>query len=353
MKVFRQFDYFRKSTSPEAIKPTCIGGFVSLMCCIAIAVLAINEYNIYMSPEVKKNTTVSTDPNKRSTIFVNMDIEFPNVPCYFIDVEMKTSVNQMNSSEMIKKLVWKHIGADGTQLESSMNEVTPFPSVDIQDTKDLPAKVITHLEDKITCRVTGSIDVTKVTGQLVFRMKGDSPALQQFNSDRKANPGLNLEKVTLQMNHKVNSLTFGDQRQQMTIKKKFGMIDNGEHTIFNMFHEDGAVNHNLKSSPEDQPNEYFYFIKMVPHIFVDMLDMREFRSYSYSLGHNKKVSDTPTHSAITIILDYAPIKMILTRQSREFGKFAVNLCSIVGGVFIICGLLNSFLLATIKKIKGD
>ncbi len=53
------------------------------------------------------------------------------------------------------------------------------------------------------------------------------------------------------MNHKVNSLTFGDQRQQMTIKKKFGMIDNGEHTIFNMFHEDGAVNHNLKSSPEE------------------------------------------------------------------------------------------------------
>ena len=116
------------------------------------------------------------------------------------------------------------------------------------------------------------------------------------------------------MNHKVHSLTFGDQRQQMTIKKKFGMIDNGEHTIFNMFHEEGAVMHHLKSGTEEEPNEYFYFVKMVPHIFVDMLEMREFRSYAYSLGHNKKVSDTPTFSSVTFILDYAPIKMILTRQ---------------------------------------
>lgn len=30
MKLFRQFDYFRKSTSPEAIKPTVLGGFISL-----------------------------------------------------------------------------------------------------------------------------------------------------------------------------------------------------------------------------------------------------------------------------------------------------------------------------------
>lgn len=30
MKLFRQFDYFRKSTSPEAIKPTFLGGLISI-----------------------------------------------------------------------------------------------------------------------------------------------------------------------------------------------------------------------------------------------------------------------------------------------------------------------------------
>ena len=32
MRVFREFDYFRKSTSPDKIKPTIIGGLISMAC---------------------------------------------------------------------------------------------------------------------------------------------------------------------------------------------------------------------------------------------------------------------------------------------------------------------------------
>ena len=32
MRIFREFDYFRKSTSPEKIQPTLIGGFISIAC---------------------------------------------------------------------------------------------------------------------------------------------------------------------------------------------------------------------------------------------------------------------------------------------------------------------------------
>ena len=34
MQVFRKFDYFRKSTSPEAIKSTFLGGIVSIACVV-------------------------------------------------------------------------------------------------------------------------------------------------------------------------------------------------------------------------------------------------------------------------------------------------------------------------------
>ena len=34
MQVFRKFDYFRKSTSPEAIKSTFMGGIISIMCVV-------------------------------------------------------------------------------------------------------------------------------------------------------------------------------------------------------------------------------------------------------------------------------------------------------------------------------
>jgi hypothetical protein len=54
---------------------------------------------------------------------------------------------------------------------------------------------------------------------------------------------------------------------------------------------------------------------------------------------------------LTIIIDYAPVKMILTRKHREIGQLMIDLCSIVGGVFVIYGLLNSFLLGCLGKLK--
>lgn len=41
----------------------------------------------------------------------------------------------------------------------------------------------------------------------------------------------------------------------------------------------------LDSSSKD----YFYFLKLVPHVFVDEINSENYNSYSYSLNHNAKV----------------------------------------------------------------
>jgi len=66
--VFRQFDYFRKSTSPEQIKPTFLGGFISLCCVATLACLSYEEYLTLQTPKMEKTTTVSTDPSKHPHI---------------------------------------------------------------------------------------------------------------------------------------------------------------------------------------------------------------------------------------------------------------------------------------------
>jgi hypothetical protein len=35
--------------------------------------------------------------------------------------------------------------------------------------------------------------------------------------------------------------------------------------------------------------DYFYFMKLVPHVFIDQIHNEEYTSYSYSLNHNSKV----------------------------------------------------------------
>jgi len=91
--VFRKFDYFRKSTSPEAIKSTFCGGIVSIACVFSLVVLIFNEYMILITPEIKKNSTVAGDPSQHGHIMLNLDMDFPNTPCFLIEFEHSTEVN--------------------------------------------------------------------------------------------------------------------------------------------------------------------------------------------------------------------------------------------------------------------
>lgn len=85
-------------------------------------------------------------------------------------------------------------------------------------------------------------------------------------------------------------------------------------------------------------------MKLVPHAFIDQVDRAEDYTYSYSLNTNKKETKNNNEPSISMILDYAPVKMILVRKWREIGNFMIACCSIIGGVFIIFGLLNTFFL---------
>ena len=91
-------------------------------------------------------------------------------------------------------------------------------------------------------------------------------------------------------------------------------------------------------------------MKLVPHVFIDKLDngARQMNSYSYSLNHNKK-EGVPM---LTIILDYAPVNMILIKDKKHLGDVSIEVCSIIGGVFVMFGLINSICLNFRNKIKS-
>ena len=75
--------------------------------------MIFNEILVFSQPEIKKNTTVSTDPDKHPHIIVNMNITFPNVPCYLLELTMKTSVNAMDDADINRNLIWQHVDEDG------------------------------------------------------------------------------------------------------------------------------------------------------------------------------------------------------------------------------------------------
>jgi len=148
MIIFRQFDYFRKSTSPEQIKPTCIGGIISLCCIFALTTLIYNELQTLSKPIFKKNATVSTDPHKNSHIMMNFDVLFPNVPCYLIDINIRTSVNMLENDEISRLMTYRHVSKRGEIIDEwkGLPEKSAFKDMDLNDEEKTPKLIMDFFE---------------------------------------------------------------------------------------------------------------------------------------------------------------------------------------------------------------
>lgn len=67
---------------------------------------------------------------------------------------------------------------------------------------------------------------------------------------------------TLKLNHVIKTMTFGEPTAHAFIRKRFGI---NEHTAFDMME---FVDDNLYKDDKSS-KDYFYFLKLVPHIFVE------------------------------------------------------------------------------------
>ena len=189
------------------------------------------------------------------------------------------------------------------------------------------------------CHIRGKIHVYKVTGKVLFSFNSKIYVVEML---RRTFPE---QASLLKLTHILKSLTFGDVAQHLHILFRFGAT---EHTNFDMVN---LMNDDIYAL-DQQRLDYFYFLKLVPHIFIDEISDAEFRSYSYSLNHNAKQSMNDI-GLISMIYDFTPVNMKITKHNRDLPRFLVNLCAIVGGVFVIFGLINRAMLSAKDTLSSN
>ena len=87
-----------------------------------------------------------------------------------------------------------------------------------------------------------------------------------------------------------------------------------------MVKDSAAANRDAILANESEPIHYNYykFISVVPHIFLDTSTDEEvdFRSYSYALTLNKKPPEhNPELNMVMMIFEFSPVSMSITKSN--------------------------------------
>lgn len=105
--------------------------------------------------------------------------------------------------------------------------------------------------------------------------------------------------------------------------------------------------------PETEHSNNYKFAVLVPHTFIDATGPtpKTMESYSYSFTQNRKKADPPYFLQTYMSLEFSPVTMVITKENKPLAKFLINLCAIVGGVFVMFGILNSLVQSTKRNLN--
>ena len=125
---------------------------------------------------------------------MNIDITFPNAPCYLIDIDVASSiaVTDMSKQELIKRRL------------NRQGELVSSNEPDFSDPYAAAETINQHLQEGERCHIKGKVHLYRVTGKVLFSFNSKIFYIEELRR-RYPEQGFNLK-----LNHILKSLTFGD-----------------------------------------------------------------------------------------------------------------------------------------------
>lgn len=175
------------------------------------------------------------------------------------------------------------------------------------------------------CNIYGFLEVNKVAGNFHF-----APGKSFQKANVHVHDLLPFQKDSFNVSHKINKLSFG-QRFPGVVNPLDG-AQWMQHSSYGM---------------------YQYFIKVVPTVYTD-INEHIILSNQFSVTEHFRSSESGRIQAVPGVFffyDLSPIKVTFTEQHVSFLHFLTNVCAIVGGVFTVSGIIDSFVYHGQRAIK--
>jgi hypothetical protein len=373
LSKLKSFDAYPKTLDDFRVR-TASGALVSIISGIFILWLFFSEVALFLSTDVQPELFVDTSRGEK--LQINLDIVFPKLPCAYLSVDAM-DISGEHQLDVTHNIYKKRLGPDGVPLieappikDLGINkELAKEPPKDkdepycgscfgaerspneccntCEEVRDAYLRkgwafnsdnVVQCMREGFTknvmeqqgegCKVYGYLEVNKVAGNFHFA------------------PGKSFQQHHMHV-HDLQPFKFAEFNLTHTIARlSFGKEYPG---IVNPL--DGV------SKLEDKGTGMFqYFVKVVPTIY-ESIDGTVINTNQFSVTENYRVlahkGETSGHGlpGVFFMYDLSPIMVKFTERRRSFAHFLTSVCAIVGGVFTVAGIIDSFIYHSMRSLK--
>mmetsp|Transcript_23393 Transcript_23393/g.55734 ORF Transcript_23393/g.55734 Transcript_23393/m.55734 type:complete len:388 (-) Transcript_23393:252-1415(-) len=360
----RNLDVYPKTMQDYQVK-TVAGATVSILGIITIILLVFGELSIYL--KVNTEHQLSVDASRGDKLPINFNITFHRMPCSIISldtmdisgehhVDVTHEVYKQRLDERGRSVAEAEREHDIHSNKSRVNDVLSgqaqevaavscgscygaeenpgdccntcdevrdayrkrgwaFLNMDhISQCKDEQFLVKLQEERHEGCRITGTLEVSKVAGNFHF-----APGKSYSQIGIQLQEIIILQRTDYNVSHTVNHLSFGT-----VYPGRVNPLDDS-HRICH-----------------DRSGMFQYFVKVVPteYRFLNKTGLNTFQFASTQ--HYRKLEGLQRGlPGVFFFYDLSPIKATFQESSSSFLHFLTGLCAIVGGVFTVAGMLDS------------
>lgn len=353
---------------------TLSGGVITIASSIVMLLLFISELRLYLHAVTETKLVVDTSRAER--LRINFDVTFPALPCSIVSLDAM-DISGEQHLDVRHDIIKKRIDAHGNVIETRADTIGS-PKIDrplqrhggrlehnetycgscygaelsdddccnncdeVREAYRKKGWALSNLdgidqckregflqkikdEEGEGCNIYGFLDVNKVAGNFHF-----APGKSFQQSNVHVHDLLAFQKDSFNLTHKINRLAYGD-----FFPGVINPLDRVEWT-------------------QHTPNAmYQYFLKVVPTVFTD-INGHTIQSNQFSVTEHVRGAELGRLQALPGVFffyDLSPIKVTFIEAHVPFLHFLTNVCAIIGGVFTVSGIVDSFVYHGHRAIK--
>lgn len=261
-------------------------------------------------------------------LIINLDITLHRYPCSILSLDVQDIMGS-HTVNVHGSLTKNKLDSNGRVIGQEIYRKAKLSHDDSQEEEEMPDIELVQKEIKNNegCQVFGHFYVNKVPGNFHMSSHAYGRIIQQLAS---------MGMLRFDVSHTINSLSFGENAELSKIRKniKSEFVNPLERVT-----KDNGKGTNNKVYEYYLKVSCVYF-KIVPSLFTD-INNNSYFAYQYTTSSNEMISNMVP--AIYFRYDLSPISVRFWDYHENFSHFFVQICAIIGGIFAMTGIMDSFI----------